>query len=290
MNRFLFGIKNISDKCSKVIGNPALLGFYFDTYILSRLDSTEPDAYVVSYPKSGRTWLRILLQKYLDIKGCEKKTFRDKSLIQLPDNHVLKFEHDKANWVPAPHSSKKISFDQAKYRGKKIVFLVRDPRDVLVSSWYHLKFRENIYAEGLSEFIRDDLVGIHKLVIFMNMWVESSHLPEDFLLMMYEDMHRDPVQSFSRLLHFLHIEADHYRMEMAIQESAFEKMKKMEQQGSLKEPWMKPGAKNSEKSMKIRKGKVGGYREDLSVGDIQYLNEYIRQNLSSKFTSYQTSP
>jgi hypothetical protein len=184
------------------MGNPALLGFYFDTYILSRLDSTEPDAYVVSYPKCGRTWLRILLQKYLDINGCGKRTFRDKALLQLPDKHVLKFEHDKGTWVPAPCSMKQLSFDQAKYRGEKIVFLVRDPRDVLVSSWYHLKFREKIYTETLSEFIRDNLIGIQK-VIFMNMWVESSHYPEDFFLMTYEEMHYNTSESFTGFLRFL---------------------------------------------------------------------------------------
>ncbi len=135
MNRFVFGLKNVSDKIVKIIDNPSLFKFYFQTYVLSTSNTTQPDIFIVSYPKCGRTWLRILLQKYLNLCGFENEEFRGRSLLKLPDNRVLKFEHDKGNWVPVPCSMKKLSFNTTKYSGKKVIFLVRDPGDVLVSSW-----------------------------------------------------------------------------------------------------------------------------------------------------------
>jgi hypothetical protein len=286
MNRLIFSIKNISDKSLKMIHNPDLLKFYVQTYILSKFESVEPDTYVVSYPKCGRTWLRVLTHKYLERCGLQAHEFRDKSLMKIPGNHILKFEHDKSSWVPAPCSMKNLNFDTKKYTGKKIVFLVRDPRDVLVSSWYHLKFRENVYTGSLSEFIRDDLVGIRKLVAFMNMWIENSHIPDSFTVITYEDLHRDSVVYFSDFLKFLDININHEALGTAIEESTFRKMKEMELHNKLNEPWMKPGSKQSANSMKIRKGSVGGYKNELSPEDIQYVNSVIRDGLSPKFSSY----
>jgi hypothetical protein len=63
-------------------------------------------------------------------------------------------------------------------------------------------------------------------------------------------------------------------------------MKEMELHNKLNEPWMKPGSKQSANSMKIRKGSVGGYKNELSPEDIQYVNSVIRDGLSPKFSSY----
>jgi hypothetical protein len=117
----------------------------------------------------------------------------------------------------------------------------------------------------------------------MNMWVDNSHIPDDFLLMTYEEIHSDPLGGFGEMLAFVGIDADPRAMKSAVKESSFQKMKKMELQGSLNEPWMKPGSKKSENSMKIRKGTVGGYKEELSQEDIKYLNNVIRNTLSPRF-------
>jgi hypothetical protein len=286
MNQSVFAVRNVYDKLIKVIGDWETLRFYWQTYVLSRFDNVEPDIYIVSYPKCGRTWLRVMLQKYLERRGAPLQYFNDRSLLGVLGEKTIKFEHDQGNWVPAPMRTSQLHFNTAKYVDRKVAFLVRDPRDVLVSSWYHLKYRERIYQKGLSEFIRDDLVGIHKVVAFMNMWVEHSHVLADFCLLNYEQLHRETPASFERMLEFMGFEVESDALRYAVEASSFKEMKRMELEGSLKEPWMKPGAKNLENSLKVRKGKIGGFREKFSEEDIEYLNEVIRRRLSSRLSFY----
>jgi hypothetical protein len=286
MNQYVFAVRNVCDKLIKVIGDWDTLKFYWQTYVLSRFDNVEPDVYIVSYPKCGRTWLRVMLEKYLERRGGPLQHFSDRSLLDVSGEKTIKFEHDQGNWVPAPMRIDQLRFDATKYADRKVVFLVRDPRDVLISSWYHLKYRERIYPKGLSEFIRDDLVGIHKVVAFMNMWVEHSHVPADFCLMTYEQLHRETPAGFRQVLEFMGFEVESDALRYAIEASSFKEMKRMELEGSLKEPWMKPGAKDLGSSLKVRRGKIGSFKEELSEEDIEYLNDVICNKLSSRLSFY----
>ena len=286
MNQYVFAVRNAYDKLVKVIGDWETLRFYWQTYVLSRFDNVEPDVYIVSYPKCGRTWLRVMLQKYLQQREAPLQYFNDRSLLGISREQVIKFEHDQGNWAPTPMRMDQLRFNVTKYADRKVVFLVRDPRDVLVSSWYHLKYRERIYQKGLSEFIRDDLVGIHKVVAFMNMWIEHSYVPADFCLMTYEQLHREPAASFQQMLQFMGIDVEPDALRYAVEASSFKEMKRMELEGSLKEPWMRPGAKDLEKSLKVRRGKIGSFKEELSEEDIEYLNDVIRNKLSYELSFY----
>ena len=200
--------------------------------------------------------------------------------MRMPNETIVRFEHDQGNWVPAPIRNEKLSFDASKYAEKKVVFLVRDPRDVLVSSWYHLKYRERIYRKDLSSFVREDLVGISKVIAFMNMWMANSNVPSDFLLLTYEQMQSHPIASFQRLLGFVGDSVEVEALEKAVEASSFGQMKRMESEGRLDEPWLRPGAGRSDDYMKIRKGSVGGFRQELSHEDLEFLDRIMRHDLS----------
>lgn len=286
MNRFLFAARNISDKARKMLSSPDTFRFYLNTYVLSRLEAIRPDVYIVSYPKCGRTWLRYLLQNYFSATGVPLRHFRDSS-IQAPEGGpVVKFEHDLGNWIPAPSKLSNLTFNNPMYESKKVIFLVRDPRDTLVSSWFHLTFREPIYRRSLSEFIRDDILGIRKIVAFTNMWIAHRHVPESFLLLTYEQLHRDAASCFKTILEFTGLPVDRLSIERAVQESSFRKMQSSEKEGKLREPWMKPGLRNSEKSLKVRRGKVGSYRNELSDEDVRYLDSFIERELTPELQQH----
>jgi hypothetical protein len=287
IQQYTFAVRNVQDKLAKVIRDKDMLVFYWQTYLLSQFETVTPDSYLVSYPKCGRTWLRVMLQQYLRSTGQSLRSFRDKSLLNVTPYHVIRFEHDQGSWIPAPPRMEQLSFDVLKYGKKKVIFLARDPRDVLVSSWYHLKYRENIYKGELSEFVRDELVGIHKVVAFMNMWVDNQYAMGEFLLLTYEQLHRDPHDTLRQMLTMMGVDVQSELVEQAVAASTFDKMKQMEQSGSLREPWMKPGAKNSGNSFKIRKGKVGGFRQELSEEDIAFVNRVIQDKLSSRLPYHQ---
>ena len=115
MKKSTFAIRNYADKLKKVIGGWSTLKFYWRTYILSKLDKVEPDFYIVSYPKCGRTWLRIMLNNYARISGHEQKNYNDSALVDFINNITIKFEHGQGNWVPAPPKLETLKFNTQKF-------------------------------------------------------------------------------------------------------------------------------------------------------------------------------
>lgn len=96
--------------------------------------------YIISYPKSGRTWLRTLLGKAL----CDHYQIDKELLLQT---HILSrrakilptlFSHD----MKGSELWHELNPDKSKYRSKKIVFLARQPHDILVSFYFHTKNRD----------------------------------------------------------------------------------------------------------------------------------------------------
>lgn len=277
MNQLVFGIKNVKDKISKSIFDFTTLKFYLKIYIFDKIRKQDFDIVIISYPKCGRTWVRILLSKYAEqMRFDQKKLSKDYLRLYL---NIVKFDHGQGNWVPFPKKIKKLKFNHKKYKNNKILFLVRDPRDVLVSSWYHLKYRENIFKKDLSFFIRDELIGIDKIIAFMNLWIENSGNVKDFKLLSYEQLKKDSFRYFKELLEFFVEDVDEEKLMQAISDSSFEKMRKTEISGDLKEPWMLPGRNNFDNSLKVRKGRVGGYKEEMTEADIKFVNRKIRENL-----------
>ncbi len=287
MNQFVFAWRNIFDKANKVYRDKKLLAFYLNEYVWNGNSRIEPDSFVVSYPKCGRTWLRVLLLKYIASQSGFQDASYGKSYVRSPGNKIVKFEHDQGSWVPAPPQIKKLHFNTRKYAEKSVLFLIRDPRDVVVSSWYHLKYRENIFSGDLSTFIRDDLVGIDKIIAFMNLWADNLTLLKNVLIVSYEELRKDTPYFFGKVLDFLEISNDTKLVRETVVAVSFERMKKIEQDNSHVDPWLRVGSRNNIlEASKIRKGKVGGYKNELSVNDIEFLDNVIRKKMSSKLISH----
>lgn len=279
INQTLFCLRNLQDKALKIPADPYLFVFYVNTYVVSRYKQRWIMTYVVSYPKSGRTWARTTTRRYLELNQNLGRFDRDGNHLRRPDGSFIKFDEDQGAWVPMPRRIDQLRFNERKYRGKKVCFIVRHPGDVLVSSWYHLVYRERIYRDTLSQFIREPLVGVDKVIAFLNMWMENRDIPANFHLVTYEEMRRDPLAAFGAMFKFLGFDPDPALLATAVADTSFEQMKKMELEKKVAEPWLRIGAEKSERGMKVRKGKVGGYREELSSEDVAFLHERIAAKL-----------
>ena len=148
--------------------------------------------YIISYPKSGRTWLRLLLGKALcEHFNVDKKLLLEThSLTRSAKMPATLFTHDGAGFGDK-NSWNELATDKSFYRNKKVVFLVRDPKDVIVSSYFHVTKRQGRFEGSLSEFIRSDIYGIKKIVTFYKIWLDNQTVSKDFLLLKYENIHKD---------------------------------------------------------------------------------------------------
>ncbi len=233
------------------------------------------DAHVVSYRKSGRTWLRMMLGRVISLKyniPHDKLETQFMTLFKSAPNVV--FSH-----AGCTKSDNKIDFRRLLKR-KKIVFLVRDPKDDIVSLYNDYVHRAQSYTKSISEFVRDEKQGIMPLIRYMNGWVEEmERRSDDFLLVKYEDMKEDPARELKRVVRFLEIDVSDEVIADAVEYSSFQNMRKMEVQNTFKDARMRTKDTGNVNAFKTRKGKVGSYKEELSQEDITFLEQEIGAQL-----------
>ena len=100
----------------------------------------EADAVVVSFPKSGRTFVRAMLARLFQVKfGIDERGLLDfPSLRRAPPGVPrLLFAHAG----DAMREPDEIRVNTADYAHCKVVLLARHPADVAVSRYHHLKHR-----------------------------------------------------------------------------------------------------------------------------------------------------
>lgn len=227
----------------------------------------EAQCLVVSFPKSGRTWLRALLAKYFELTYDTPFDVEFENLPQkLPS---FQFTHIVQSLKHA--------------RNKKIVILLRDPRDVLVS-YYHARSRRATrrrFRGTASNFIRSRW-GIRRIVNFLNKIIRFEPLNAQTLYLSYEALQKSLITEMTKLLKFLELPVNQSNLLEAIQFCTFEKMHWMEKRGAFDTWRLKPSDKNNVDSFKVRKGKVGGYIDELEDNDILFIENYILKHLDKR--------
>jgi len=260
--------------------------------------SSNIKTYVISYPKCGRTWLRMLIGKafqlHYDLRDIALETLLEvEKLPKLnPKIPRVVFVHDDQPQFKTPDE---LNTDKRKYRKAKVIFLVRDPRDVVVSCYFEFTKRSSralfsynpTFQGTMTEFIRYRSGSISTIIKYFNIWAENRRLPLKFLLLRYEDLHINAYRELLKILKFIglnNIKPEH--IYKAVKFAQFVNMRKLESSGIIKLPWLLPGKKNDLESYKTRKGVVGGYKTYLKKDDIQYINTLLRRFLHNYFYSY----
>ena len=236
-------------------------------------------AIIVSLPKSGRTWLRAFICAYFCKRFGLEFTLRPERYRQ-PGIPRLIFSHDLFE-----HRTKGDLWDRL--RGKylvprrelsraKIILLARDPRDCFVSLYLQITRRDpnapvELRQKNVSEMLRDKRFGVRAIVNTMNDWIDEFSGRNNFTLIRYEALRASPAEHFRDLLAMLGESMPDITMfQEALEFSRFENMQKLEAAGAFDSKILHPGDVRDPESFKVRRGKVGGYREYLSVEDQQY--------------------
>jgi hypothetical protein len=254
------------------------------------------DIVVVSFGKSGRTWLRVMMSHLFRV------------MYGLPKNAVLGFDnfHNLNRAVPKTfftHDNYIKDFtgdlhSKTPFYHKRVVLLARDPRDVAVSQFFQWKFRlkpskvaiNNYPPRGsdisLFDFVMGDSGGSMRAVTnYLNLWAAEVGRMEHFHLLRYEDLRARPREELRRLLDFMHIDATDAQVDAAVDYSSYENMKKMEgaQQLRLAGGRMMPGDKDNPDSFKVRRAKVGGYRDYFTDKEVAAIDGRLAATLDPMF-------
>jgi hypothetical protein len=263
-------------------------------FSLRRHEVWTDDIFLVSFPKSGNTWTRFLLGNLMN--PDKPVGFADIERV-VPDIAVC----PRADFrrIRRPRLIK--SHDGFDPRYRRVIYIIRDPRDVAVSLYYYAKKVKNIDDSfSLDAFIKRLFVPGRS---YSGTWGENAGswlvnvtnitefcLPHNgvnphsagfagakmvapgasghgrkFLLVRYEDLLEDAQAGLRRIAEFLGLEASPERIEQAVARSSADSMRKLESAQNLQ--WAT--TRETRKDIPfVRQAKSGQWRTALSPNSI----------------------
>jgi len=181
----------------------------------------ESDIFIVTYPKSGTTWMQAIVREML-LKDDPEDLAAMKLTNRLPwTDSPHEMVLDAVESWPSPrvfkcHHHSPEEMDSLFFKGNrkmKIIYVTRDPRDIAVSLYHHIKkmkfsafVNESAFDTFQKTYMRD------KDVVFYGLWeahVENwlnARKEYDILVVKYEDMIEDAVREIKRVAAFLEVD------------------------------------------------------------------------------------
>jgi len=254
------------------------------------------DVAVVSFGKSGRTWLRVMISRYYQL------------VYGIPESVLLGFDNYHRRNAKIP----KIFFthdnyikdytgefdSKASFYGKKVVLMVRNPKDIAVSQYFQWQHRMRPAKKKLNQypphgaevsaydFVMDPNCGLPDIVDYLNLWASEAERVEKLLIVRYEDMRRDPNKTLRSVMEFINDDAsDTDAIDGAVEYSSVENMRKLEEKNVF---WlaggrMKPGKKGDPNTYKVRRAKVDGYKDYFNEVEAAEIDRLVSHDLSPTY-------
>ena len=233
---------------------------------------TDPNK-LVSYPKSGRTWLRLMIAKYLDcVTGLDADLQNLAPLTQAAGLPAIDLDHAGGNLTRAQLLSRQQLARQ--YTARRVLFVARHFEDTLVSAYHQARYRKDLFDGSLSDFIRSPRFGAGRLRQYYEDWNAIRGTTSDFQVIWYEDMHDDPQGALKTALSFCGVrEWDTRHLRTAVDFCEFENLQTMERTDQFSRNAFRARDITREETYKFRKGRVGSFREFFDQSDLSFLRE-----------------
>jgi hypothetical protein len=224
---------------------------------------------LVSYPKSGRTWLRYMLHlagfeiavTHAGMGSAGRDFFRDYRGVR-----------------------------QSRVTGRLPIFLHRNPIDTVVSLYFQVqrkdlararaqhplrfalaRWRGRLPPTDLEAFVRDARFGVETACRYNRAWIDFLTPLEPTMVLSYEWLRANPAQGLEVLLDYIGHEPSK-TVAQIVEQSAFEAMQRNERSGKLAGvAGMGVADANDPESGKVRRGEVKGYGRYLAPATIEEL-------------------
>ena len=213
----------------------------------------------------------------INLKYLAKKNTRIPLIIDTHDNSNIVNED---GYRPDPNLMFN-DLNKDRFSNKNVLFIVRDPRDVVVSHYHQITKRSKIPMkfDCLSDFIRDPVFGFSRVIAFYEIWFHNQSVPKNFSFIKYEDLLSNGIFSVKSILDFILPENDISVsiIEKAYNQSSADKMRKKEKANSI-EGFSKFGVDID--YLKVRKAVSGSYLNEMSAEDIEFCNRIMEGKMT----------
>jgi len=212
----------------------------------------ENDVIIVGYMKSGTTWFRNLVAGV--IYGVDPELAPYKLVWDLVPNYGPKRPYYKRYSTPMYFKS----HDLPQPKFKRVVYLIRDGRDVMVSYFHHFKTMEEGKETDFLKVVKGKkgFPAACKWHRHVETWLSNPYEAQ-MLIVKYEDLKTNPVNELQRFCEFAGVKRDDAFLKLMAEKASFEKMRQKEAlNGMGLLTWPK------EKAF-VRRGAIGSYKDEM---------------------------
>jgi hypothetical protein len=252
------------------------------------------DVVVLSFPKSGRTWFRVMLSRiYAITYGLDRDVPLDGANFHAREPRVPSVFFTHGNYRDEMSRGRDLT---AMFAPRKIIFLVRHPADAAVSLYFHnlggrvdpirrrmKRMPESMEGISIADFVMSPRWGVPAAVAYLNFWRRFLADCPDTLVVRYEDLRMDPTTELQRVARFL---GEAFRPDVlaeAIASSSLEQLREQERRGDFRSPVMRMADPSDPNSSKVRRGKTGGYVDYLDPDQVATIERLIADGLDPAF-------
>ena len=246
------------------------------------------DAVIISFPKSGRTFVRAMLSRLFQRRfGIDERRLLEFPTLLLAGPEVPRLLFTHAG--DAMRTAGEIRLDPARYAHCRAVLLARHPGDVAVSRYHHLKHRSRdparrrLAEQPLDTFVWSEQGGIPAIARFMNQWAELARQRNDVGIVRYEDFLSDPRSTLRKLANVIRLEASDAEIADAAEFGSLTNMKQREREGYFESSRLQAARKGDDASYKVRSGTSGGYRKRLAPDNAAKVDAFVADHLDPIF-------
>ncbi len=230
----------------------------------------DDDIFIVSYPRSGNTWVRFLIANLLKEDAPASSEYvgaRVPDIYHVPDSELLKLPRPRYLKVHEPFHP----------LVPRVIYVVRDPREVAPSYLHYLTSRNRIpESMTVDAFLRRFVKGRFGFGSWRDHvtdWITVRAGDPDFLLVRYEHLVEDAEAELERIAAFAGIPADESAIRQAVERSSLESMR------ALEEDRRRRGG-TTEEGLRLGIAYVGDTEDERSDGAMTLLEDRWRPTMT----------
>jgi hypothetical protein len=229
--------------------------------------------FFISYPKSGRTWVRFMVDAYkAQFYGVEvRNVFKVERKLRL--KHHVEWTH-LAGHQRNPYFAM-IPQNLELLERTHCVFMIRNFHATLASAWYQVTERLGLSLEDTDSFLQGTQFGVMHIISFYNAWIELEKRIPQVAYISYSNLKDETRSEFTKVLKALDLPIDESLVESTLKMSSFDQMKQLALSEEYVGTPLAPTDATRPESAKVRSATSRGYKGVFSEEQIGFINEMV---------------
>ncbi|KAL5006666.1 hypothetical protein ScPMuIL_015472 [Solemya velum] len=248
---------------------------------IKKINMKSDDILIINYMKSGTHWIWEIVSMLVEGKAEYNPNAKESRMLEIQKAEELeKMETPRILNTHYPYELLPENVGSSKC---KIIYMLRNPKDVAVSLYHHLTKHDDFRYNGtwpnfLQLYLGDKLCVTKPWFRYVRDWekVIDEHPELNIHTCSYEDLKKDPVTTVENIAAYLGISVDKDLVNEVIDKCSFEKLSTVDDwKHDACKAWGKDG-----KSFMYRKGEVGDWKNWFTVAQNEQFDAVYREKMA----------